>query len=485
MMIGDSLPNNQSDNASPSNASPRKTVSRLDRSQRNIPRAQQAIYDHLLSAVQTCPPEDVLSEFKHLFIHHVNTASSELLPALYEIVFANNEQEFRHTLKRSCYILINNWDLNRNHQSIQDLVRLFSDGIIYRHTEAPILKRLRGWLKNFVNSKDFEELRLFASRYDQEDILHWSDRYTSYLLVPQYINLNNSPEQRESARALSQKLKEKFKFELAFYTVLSESLHRAGKDIKNPTYLGDDSLRLIKTVIAKQGVFSYANLANIFRQQTQNLTYQLYKKSLKNYLVYSLKDDEFIKAFDKQITEKLDQIYPMHEDKVVNDALILRTSNRLVDCLTTEDHESPSSLFLMLMSQGSPLTLVVVLLKIALMCPYVRTHLEARIADLIRYYEAYAEEDCQWVVNFFEIFNVVMTIHAESTEYTLVGMDEQIEFSDQARQRSLQHYRIFSQRRLLGEFVNLNPELDEVMLAALEKDLELDHPDGDSQGPVE
>ncbi len=470
-MIGDSLPNNQADNTSLPSASSYESASRLDRSQRNIPQAQQAIYDYLLSAVKTCSPEDVLSEFKHLFIHHVNTASSELLPALYEIVFANNEQEFRYTLKRSCYILINNWDLSRNHKAIQDLISLFSDSIIYRYTQAPILKRLRGWLKNFVNSQDFEELRLFASRYDRDEILHWSDRYTSYLLVPQYINLNNSVEQREAARALSQKLKEKFKFELAFYTVLSEGVNRAKKDIKNPTYLGDDSLRLIKTIIARQGMFSYENLANIFRQQTQNLNYQLYKKSLKNYLIYSLKDDEFIKAFDKQIAEKLDQIYPMHEDKVVNDALVLRTSNRLLDCLTTEDHESPSPIFLMLLSQGSPFTLVVVLLKIVLMCPYVRTHLEARIADLIRYYEAYPEEDCKWVVNFFEIFNVVMAIHAESTNYTLVNMDKQVKLNHHAQSRqSLQQYRIFSQQRLLGEFVNLNPEIDESMLAAIDDD---------------
>lgn len=435
----------------------------------------------MLTAVKTFSPEDVLDEFKHLFIHHVNTASSELLPALYEIVFANNEQEFRHTLKRACYILINNWDLTRNHKSIQDLVNLFADGIIYRHTQAPILKRLRSWLKNFVNSRDFEELRLFASRYDQEEVLHWSDRYTSYLLVPQYINLNNSVEQREAARALSKKLKEKFKFDLAFYTVLAESMNGAKRDIKNPTYLGDESLRLIKTIIAKRGVFSYVNLANIFREQTQNLKYQFYKKSLKNYLIYSLKDDEFIKAFEKQISEKLDQIYPMHEDKVVNDALILRTSNRLIDCLTTEDHTTPSSLFLMLLSQGSPLTLVVVLLKIVLMCPYVRTHLEARIADLIRYYEAYSEEDCQWVVNFFEIFNVVMTIHAESTEYTLVNMDDPLELSEHVRQRqrSLQQYRIFSQRRLLGEFVDINSDLDEVLLLASDHNLDLDSLEAD------
>ncbi len=475
-MIGDSLPNNRSDHKLPGSKS-----SRSSQSHRNVSQAQQIIYDCLLSAVKHYSPEDVLEEFKHLFIHHANTASSELLPALYEIVFANDEQEFRHTLKRSCYILINNWDLTRNHESIRQLIQLFSDRIIDKPSQASTLRRLRGWVKNFVNSKDFEELRLFAARYDYADESHWSDRYTSYLLVPQYINLQNSVEQREAARTLSQRLKDKFKFDLAFYTVLSESIHTPKKDVKNPTYLGDESLRLIKTVIAKRGLFSYANLANIFRQQTKNLMYKPFKQSLKQYLIYSLGKDDVVKTFDKQISEKLDHLYSVHEEKTISDALVLRTCNRVVEYLTTEDHESPAPLFLMLLSQGSPLTLVIILLKIVLMCPYVRTHLEARIADLIRYYDKYAEDDCKWVVNFFEIFNIVMTIHAESTEYTLVSMKESGALTNDAyERRSLQQYRIFSQRRLLGQFeLDGQAELDNI-LSAISDDLDsesLDEPD--------
>ena len=464
-MIEDRLPNKRSENASSRNAK-----SRLDTSHRDISQAQQTIYNYLLSAVKNSSAEDVLDEFRHLFIHHVNTASSELLPALYEIVFANNEKEFRNTLKRSCYILINNWDISRNHESIQQLIQLFSDHAIYRHTQAPILRRLRGWIKDFVKSTDFEELRLFASRYDTDEVSHWSDRYTSYLLVPQYINLENSVEQREAARALSQKLKEKFKFDLAFYTALSESIRIPKDDVKNPTYLGDESLRLIKTVIARRGVFSYANLANIFREQTQNLNYKLFKQSLKEYLVYSLSDNEFVKTFEKKISEKFEQLYTIHEDKIINDALLLRTSNRVIDYLTTEDHEAPAPLFLMLLSQGSPLTLVTVLLKIVLMCPYVRTHLEARIADLIRYYEKYSEEDCKWVVSFFEIFNIAMTVHAESTEYTLVNMHEASELNGKTctKRSPSRKYRIFSQRRLLSEFdADGNSELDDMIVTDL------------------
>ena len=410
LMIGDKV----TENFQPS------STGRNHRYQRDIPKAQQTVFSYLLEIVNDWSPEEVLEEFKHLFVHHVNTSSSVILPALYEIVFANKEIEFKNTLKRSCYILINNWDLARHHDAIQQLIQLFDDPIIQRQTPSPTLKRLRTWLKNFITSNDFEELKLFATRYEQPE--HWSMRYTSYLLVPQYTNLENSAEQREAARALSYQLKERFKIDLAFYTALAETATCRAEKAVNPTVLGGESLRLIKRIVAKRGTFSYENLANIFRNQTQNISYCAFKVSLKEYLIYSLNPNECVEYLDTQLSEKLNHLYTSYDDKNINDALILRTSNRVIEYLTTEDHETPSALFLMLMSQGTPLTLVIILLKLVLICRHVRTHLESRVADLIRYYEKFGEDDCKWVISFFEIFKITMTIHTENIEYTLVSM---------------------------------------------------------------
>ncbi len=418
----------------------------LKQSRRNLPKAQEAIYEFLLEIVKNWPPEDVLKEFRHLFIHHSDTVSSNTLPYLYEIVFANQEQEFQHTLKRSCYILINNWDITRNRESIQQLLQLFSDPILYKHTISPTLKRLREWLRNFIASPDFQELKLFTARYD--DRLHWSQRYASYLLVPQYINLENPMEQRQAARNLSRKLKEKFKFDLAMYTASSQASlppEVIPKDRKfdNPTSLGDDVLRLIKRIVAKRGFFSYPNIAHIFINQTQNSSYRAFKQSLLEYLIFSVEKDEFASILKSQLAEKLESLYAEHDDKPINNALILRTANRVLEYLTTENHQEPSSLFVLLLSQGNSLTLVVVLLKIILICRYARTHLEARIADLIRYYSSYSEEECQWVVNFFEMFRIITAIYTENIEYNLVNMSESC--SRQQIEADMTAYRIFSQ----------------------------------------
>lgn len=411
------------------------------RSPQTIARAQETLYQFLLEIVRHWPPEDVLIEFRHLFIEHGETSSSTVLPALYEIVFSNQEAEFSHTLKRCCYILINNWELTRSHQAIQQLIKLFADSVLDKPTMSPTLKRTRVWVKNFTSSGDFQELKLFAMRYEERD-RHWSERYVSYLLVPQYIDLNNPIEQREAAKTLSHNLKEKFKFELALYTAHNQPTSETPEmpAPKNPTLLGDEGLRLIKAIVARRGLFSYTNLANIFLKQTQNLSYRNFKRALQKYLIFSVENREFVEALNHQLADKFTTLYAAHDDRSIDDALLLRTTNRVIEFLTTEDHHEPSSLFVLLLSRGSPLTLVVVLLKLILICRYARTHLDARIAELIRYYKDCPQEECQWVVSFFEIFNITMTIYAENIEYNLVSMGNGLKRSN----GNLETYRIFS-----------------------------------------
>lgn len=445
MMIRDSLPDAYRDESS----------YRFSRSGRNIQNAQDILYNFLLEIVKKWPPEEVLLEFKRLFIYHVDSVNSEAMQAVYDIVFSNNEEEFRNTLKRCCYILVNNWDASRHYKPIQELIQVFADPCFNRHTASPTLKRLRLWIANFISGKDFEELKLFASRYEELGRGPWSSRYTSYLLVPQYIDLRNPIEQREAARALSKQLKDRFKFDLAMYIARSQTRSATERPPKNPTALGDEVLRLIKTIVAKRGPFSYVNLANIFTNQTQNLSYEDFKQSLLNYLMFSMDSQTFAEMLRANLKEKLEGLYTSHHEETISNALVLRTCNRVIDYLTTEGQEEPSPLFAMLLSQGNPITLVTVLLKIILICKHSRTHLESRIAILIKYYQDYPEDECAWVVNFLEVFNVTFAIHAENVQYNLVKMapepPQKPQFFDPDT------YRIFSQLKNEAE-VEFTPE---------------------------
>jgi uncharacterized protein YjbI with pentapeptide repeats len=421
-----------------------------DLQQSDFQQAQEEIYQFLKKLVNHSSAETVLQEFKQLFITGDSTVNPQALQAVYKIIFQNDEEEFKNTLKRSCYILINNWASQRKYQYIQDLIQVLGEA---KEAHTPLshsLKRLRAWIINFVDSEDYQQLKLFASPYKS----HWSHRYTSYLLVPQYLDASNPKEQREIAKNLSKRLKEKYKLDLAMYTARCNSPTLKENELSNPTRLGDEVIRIIKRVISRTTIFDYTNQAHLFIQQTRELNYVEFKHKLKNYLCFYA-DKSFLEAFQNRLSEKLDNLYKNYHEDSLNVDLLLRTCRQIIGWLTIEEDDEPSYLFILLTTQGNTLTLVIILLKIVLICQYVRTHLEVCLAKLIRYYENYPEKDCQWVINFLEIFNVVFAIYTENVQYNLVKVKNHQ--SEGENTGDLDAYRVFSQLKgadLRGNKIN-------------------------------
>jgi hypothetical protein len=418
--------------------------------QLNVQIAQERIYTFLVEIVKKSPPEDVLREFKSLFIDCLDSVKLDSAPGIYGIFSDNNEQEFRNTIKRCCYIIVNNWEANRKHKYIQDLVELFTTYKYSKHTNNyPKINIFTIWLDNFVNSNDYEELKLFAFRYEGQIKGHWANRYTSYLLVAQSVNEDNPKEQQEAAKKLSKQIKNKFKFELAMYIARCQSSTSSATRYRNPTILGDNVLRLIKMIVLKKGVFSHENIANIFIKQTQNQTLKTFKESIQKYLIFSVDQQEFVETLKQQLSENVTSWKSQYDEELMGKELLLRSCNRIIDCLTTENGKEPSALFILLLSQGNPLTLVIVLLKIILICKNSRSHLEIRIANLIRYYEKYPESECQWVIHFIEIFNITFAIYADNVEYNLIKMKDDDDNEEACNpQLDLDAYRVFSQLKV-------------------------------------
>ncbi len=413
--------------------------------QPSIRQAQEEIYKAFISLVNNYSSETVLLEFKQLFLGCDSSISSEGLQALYKIILNNDEEEFRNTLKRSCYILINNWSSQRKYTSIQNLIQLLAEATVTANTLSPSLKRLRSWVGNFINSEDYQELKLFASPYITHERGYWSHRYASYLLVPQYLDPRNPTEQRELARELSKRLKDKFKIELAMYTARSNSVLVKDQELSNPTKLGTGAIQFIKQVVSRNTLFDYSNQAHIFIQQSRSFSYKAFKANLERYLVISLPNREALEILKDKISGNLKDLYENHHEENLNTDLLLRTCRRVIEWLTIDDSQEPSYLFILLTSQETTLTLVVLLLKLVLICQYVRTHLEICIAKLIRYYEKYPENECQWFIDFVEIFNLVFAIYTENVQYNLVKVKDN--HPNNQRVVDLDGYRIFSQLR--------------------------------------
>jgi uncharacterized protein YjbI with pentapeptide repeats len=409
----------------------------------NLQQAQEVIYKFLIDITKKFSSETVLLEFKRLFVSYDSTASMEVIDALYKIIFNNQEDEFRNTLKRSCYILINNWASKRKYSSIQELIQLLVEPATIKSRLSPSLKRLRTWMINFIKSDDYQELKLFASSYAAQEKGPWSQRYISYLLVPQYLDSQNPIEQREVAINLSRHLKERFKFDLALYMARCDSPNFKEDKFSNPTKLGSRVIFLIKKIVSKNLLFGYIDYANLFIQQTKNISYKDFKQSLKKYLFLSINSQKALDFLNEKFSEKLESLYENHHDEDFNNDLLLRTSRKIIELFTTENGQEPSFIFIVLIAQETPLTIVLILLKIILICKHSHAHLEACIAQLIRYYEKYPEEECRWFINFLEIFNIIFAIYTTKAQYNLVKVKNNEPNSHSAI--DLDAYRVFSQ----------------------------------------
>ncbi len=412
-----------------------------------IQQAQEILYNFFFEIVKKWQPESVLEEFNGLFIVSLTSVNPDAIKALYEILFLNQEEVFRNTFKRTCYILVNNWWAVRQTESIEKFIDLFSQ--IPKNEGSSILSlpvaRLNTWVNNFFNSQDYQDLKLFSAADEQSDRENdWGQRYTSYLLTPQYTDLKNPAEQREAARELSEQLKERFKFDLAMYTARSQPAVPEETTSKNPTLLGDEAVRLVKKIVAKPGLFSYKNLANIFVQQNQEVKYKNFKRNLHKYLFYNIElaNPVFEAKLKAELAKQLEKLYADDSEESLNAERLLKTSRKLIDYFTTETQQLPSLLFALLMSQGESLTLAILLIKILLICPNARVHLEARIAHLIQYYQKYPKEQCSGIINFLEIFNLAFVIYTENVRYNLVKVKEEV---DTNYISDLDTYRIFSQ----------------------------------------
>lgn len=116
---------------------------------------QEKIYIFLIEIVKVWSPEDVLREFKRLFLENLDSVSLDSAPGIYRLLnLIDNEQDFRNTLKRCCYILVNNWENHRKYKYIQELVQLLLtinqtdkkkiiEKIVFTETGSKILLKVR------------------------------------------------------------------------------------------------------------------------------------------------------------------------------------------------------------------------------------------------------------------------------------------------------------------------------------------------------
>ena len=426
-----------------------------------IEQAQQRIYEFFLEIVRRKSPEEVLEDFRDLFINFSKSHNPEITEALDQILTAYNEKEFFYTLKRCCYILINNWTVSNNRVGIQSLIDVFNHSSIYKNPKSIKLRTIRIWLQMFVKSEDFQSLQLFTLHLEDHgsNDQTWGNRFASYLLAYQYTNPTSPLEQRQAANLLAQKMKDKFRFDLAMYTARVGTQSSPQNHQINPTSLSNNVINLVTLMLTKKSVLNCQNLSINFLENIKNSSYQEFKVSLLKYLDFSVTDAEISETVQTKLHESLLEFKSNYDDYPVNISLILKTTKYLIGEITISDRNQPTELFHVLLHHTNPINLVVLILKILLLNESIRPYLELRVASIIKYYSQYSESKCKSVIAFIDMLNIALAIYAGETRYNIVKMNpyDSYELSNsnesdtQADSRisnfDTREYRIFSQAR--------------------------------------
>ncbi len=431
-----------------------QATAQLKNSELTVSAAQEIIYKFFIYHINQSASELVLQHFKKIFIELIAPVNPKLIHALHTIIEFDSQLEFNNLFKRCCYILLNNWISHRKYELGRDLIKIISDRTFSEPHPHNSLKILRVWLTNFVSTQDYEDLKLSVFKYsDYHPVeVHWTSRYQPYLLAAQYLDAKNTLEERQTAKLLSQQLKDKYKFDLAMYTSHSQSAAFKLQKHYNPTLLGDEALRLIKIILVNRGSLNYRTLANIFIEESQSIAYKQFKEYLIKYLFYYDRKFYTNDIYQEQITNILDNFHPENDGETLSSGLYLRTCNYLIKSLTVENSGKPTPLFLKCVAQQNPLTLAILILKIILISPYSQTYLELCFARLIQYYQDESAGDCQWLINFLEVCQIALTIYGENVQYNLVNMSEK--HQEEQLFIDLNNCRVFSQHKQLKKDKN-------------------------------
>jgi len=420
-------------------------------SAKSIEELQQIIYQFFLDSVNKQKPDLMLDEFKQLFIYYREIREIEVYHALGALLFFGNETEFHYTLLRCCYILVNNWILASQFNAVQSLISTFKLLDVSQNSRITKLNTLHLWLRHFIKTKEFANLLMLTGNSITTVESHpmMAERFRGYLLTAHALEENTHQEQKQLAQIIAHRIKKQFKFDLAMYTAhlsapntLNYSTNysqseQQGRNIKNPTGLGEHILQLLKVMLTRQQGANLKFAARQLRHILATMTIGDSKQVLIDYLMLNHLQREYsstVQSHEENINllldiyfiERINQFQVERDHQLMSAGALHTLTKKMIQNILVHQHHQPSPLLVSLLNHGYALSLVSWLLRIVLVCPISRQHLEITIAHLISYYSQYPPETSTHFVQFVDILSVGLAIFDADTDYNLVRVNQEV-----------------------------------------------------------
>jgi hypothetical protein len=313
---------------------------------------EEIICEYFFAKIEEESPQWILDEFDNLFILGAKISNKGIKKYLDKLIVAHEEQIFIHTLKRCCFILLNNWKTLRNYDYCDRLITFLNgvkNNVVIPHNITDEL-RIR-WIIRFLKSDDYEIMKNFAAQHMGAD-----PNFAKYLYsVPRTkikANLNNT----EYVEYLSQKYNKKF-------------------------------------------IKKYTLKAKMFNEKSLGDFYFNVKNDLYEYLFDGMTSYPLFDLIREKVYHDIEHYYKDEPEKIWDHNLAIRTCNKILDKITISKEKSPSSVFMCLITQGSLNIWINLIIKIVLVVPDCNKYLDHCITSLMEYYRESQSFDFEWLIN--------------------------------------------------------------------------------------
>ncbi|MEM6520752.1 MAG: hypothetical protein AAF722_15635 [Cyanobacteria bacterium P01_C01_bin.70] len=382
------------------------------------------LYRYLQRSRQKNETEKVLEDFYDLFIRADRFSNDLVWETLVELVHRPHaEREFKYTLNRCSYTLINPWTTEaQNHWAVPALVQLF-EKIPTAPASVCETRKIRHLSHLFTQTEQYAALRRFANLIDdqlEEAALDVEDQLVAkqlkrypFLYDSSLLTKDSDQHQKSQVGKLRQEAEAKFGVQLARYC--DQQRRGRASTVQNPTQIPTDELtEALHYYTGKvEGSRSHRDLAQMFHTYSRTVrSFRDFKEEFLEYLLSPLADADpryVNNNFGRQLRQYLRDTLSDFDGQRLTDFIVITTCQKLLNFLVVQGRQQPVfRRFWQLLNEAGQILTVGLLLRIVLFCSAVKPWLENRMAVLFNYHEKRTCKEVPWLMNTLEHMNVAL-----------------------------------------------------------------------------
>lgn len=412
---------------------------------------QQLIHEYLRHKADTRSPAKLIQEFQNLLLQGRN-ADAQVSKALEKIIFAG-ESQFNSFLSQCFYTIFSVWLQQPGSMAYLDQLLSTLDVVCQAKSYDRCRKQLIQLIKNYQLTPAAEQLKLVATLIlprdkisnqvsnslvtnESTDASGSSDssclnsqltRYTFLYqhFIPQDLEI---PELLEQIKQLQSDRQQNFEIllskhiiyrfrlkQLAKMKMMSKGAGKIITKVDNPSLLSDRAFQ-----VALQQYVGKIEQNNTLLERSQRFSheneyrsnYQVFKQDLHHFLTDNIKSRNSTYQFAKLLEQKLVDIFPQANEKPLNKTQILQTCRQLFSFLIPDPAlNNHRDQFAELVANLGTAQAMMVLIKIALICPESKADLEKKICAIVLHYQYQTIQQNPWLIKSLEHLLIAFSIY--------------------------------------------------------------------------